>query len=39
MVVPLLPAGALVDGVDAQAGVEEGLLPHAGVEGVVVVHR
>ncbi len=36
-VVVLLPAGSLVDGVDAQPGVEEGLLPHAGVEDVVVV--
>ena len=32
-------AGALVHGADAQAGVEEGLLPHAGVEGIIVVHR
>ena len=36
-VVLLLLTGALVNGADAQAGVEEGLLPHAGVEGVVVV--
>ena len=36
-VVLLLPAGAQVHGLDAQSGVEEGLLPHAGVEGVVVV--
>ena len=31
-VVFLLLAGAQVHGLDAQSGVEEGLLPHAGVE-------
>ena len=36
-VVLLLLAGAQVHRLDAQAGVEEGLLPHAGVEGVVAV--
>ena len=36
-IVLLLPAGAQVHRLDAQAGVEEGLLPHTGVEGVVAV--
>ncbi|CDC74301.1 uncharacterized protein BN503_00904 [Oscillibacter sp. CAG:155] len=36
-VVLLLLARALVHGADAQAGVQEGLFPHAGVEGVIVV--
>ena len=35
----LLLAGPLVHGADAKAGVQEGLLPHAGVEGVVAVDR
>ena len=33
----LLPTGALINGMNFQSGVEEGLLPHAGVEGVVAV--
>ena len=36
-VVFLLLAGALVHDMNAQAGVQEGLLPHAGVEGLVIV--
>ena len=36
-IVLLLPAGAQVHGLDAQASIEEGLLPHPGVESVIVV--
>ena len=38
-IVVLLLSRALVNGVDAQAGVQKGLLPHTGVEDIIVVHR
>ena len=38
-IVLLLHARAQVGGADAQAGVEEGLLPHAGVQGVVIIDQ
>ncbi|CAN4037340.1 hypothetical protein KMBAHK_KMBAHK_12105, partial [Dysosmobacter welbionis] len=38
-VVLLLPSGAGVHSADAQASVQERLLPHPGVEGIVIVLR
>ncbi len=34
----LLPARALIDGVDTQSGIEESLFPHTGMENIVIVY-